>query len=323
MVPVTREAFVSALAGSWDLRAIVVDADDPAALTDVVSSWPEVGRTQYLTELGYGFGFRTQAAELLDGGVVVTTLAVPEAGSGATSLGALVVTLATPEAADLVAAKLRDLPEVFEVEYSVTFANAELEALFALATRDAATIPDERFVIQPAIGPAPAFDVSELGDEVLLDPWSVGGPAITTLLPAGILRPEGPQPDIDRPILHIGSLETGERLVVFATQDGNVCRVTVEPGGSGSAGCGRLNIFDNYGVEGWSSTSGPDGTSAIVDVRVPYEAAVAAILADGVELWQRPIAGYAMVPMPSEPGEMVVRAYDTDGTLIGEWTRDH
>ena len=242
----------------------------------------------------------------------------------------LFLTLQDPSQAEYVAAVAAQIPGTAEIVYSPAVEEAVTEAFFDAVLSTARVIHDDPRVHQPAVGPEPRFDTTELGTEV---------PLIPATTDVG-LSPEDLR-DIDRlltverlvepssaessgslrgPILHIGALEDGSRLILTFDGGSDYFERIFRAGGW-SGGGGTLGSYFYGEVGSGGSSDGP----TYVRIRVPLETSVVVLGTDGgVQLWQRPIAGHALIPVDSPAGQRptgTVTALGPSGETIGRWQR--
>jgi len=209
----------------------------------------------------------------------------------------------------LVAIALVIVPALRQPSTAATASQQYLDVVLG----NAATVHQDPTIYQPEIGPAPAFDASTLGTEVPLRTASGtdgGLDAALQLLPSS----QDHDPASARgPILHIGSLDDGARLLLLGFSDRGYVWAITSAGGAEGAG-----TFDRYGAIGSLSDAG--GTHGAV--RVPLETSVVVFeLNDGTALWQRPVAGYGLFPFMryGEPPSGTITALDATGATIGHW----
>jgi hypothetical protein len=119
------------------------------------------------------------------------------------------------------------------------------------------------------------------------------------------------------PIIHIGSIDDGTRLVLAFANDHDFYKLTLD-GDAMGGGVGNVGARYGYGYVGGSNGDG----RWVIEVRVPLETSVVLMeLADGSAYWQRPIAGYGMFPVQSEDERIsgTITALAADGTTIDQW----
>ncbi|MEX1005772.1 MAG: hypothetical protein WD156_10445 [Acidimicrobiia bacterium] len=230
----------------------------------------------------------------------------------------LEVTLDDPALAESVAEAISGLGSG-HVAYSPAVARMVTEAYLSEVLAGAAIVHEDPTILQPAQGPEPRFDVTDLGEEAPLHP------ATETLSTSEVADVDTMVPGrssegrtLQGPILHIGSLDEGARLVLTFDGGADYIERTLHDDGwnGGAASLGNYS----YGVTGHGSSSvGP----TYVQVRVPLDTAVVVLtLDDGSRVWQRPIAGHGLLPVDHPGGselDATVTALAADGTVIGVW----
>ena len=159
-------------------------------------------------------------------------------------------------------------------------------------------------------GPAPEFDTSRLGAEIILDPTDT----------TGDLDPYGgtPQFMIDRtlPAVHVGRIgQPNDHAFItwqLNPQDGSV-GVCLE------GGCSNGPQIPSDGV---TIGQGVQRETVIVSTWVVPDVAVVAVAIDGQPVgWQRPVARAAVLAVPIKPSneqELTLTTYDADGTRLTE-----
>jgi hypothetical protein len=237
----------------------------------------------------------------------------------------LFLTLQDPSQAEDIAAVVAQIPGTGEIVYSPAVEEAVTEAFFDAALSTARVIHDDPRVHQPAFGPEPRFDTTELGTEVPLIPATadVGlSPEelrdIDERLPGTSLESSA---SLRGPILHIGALEDGSRLILTFDGGSGYIERTFGADRWWSGGAGTLGSYFYGEVGSGGSSDGP----TYVRIRVPFATSVVVLTTDGgVQLWQRPIAGHALIPVDSPAGQRptgTVTALGANGETIGQWQR--
>jgi len=214
----------------------------------------------------------------------------------------------------LVAVALVIVPGLHQSPTGTTASQRFVDSLLANAT----VVHEDPIIYQPQLGSAPAFDTSGLGTEVTLHAASSTGTdldATMQLLTSDRDTTPASAP-WEGPILHIGSLDDGTRLLLNFVSDRDYFWA-ITSGSEFAEGAGTL---DRYGELGSFS---PGGT--YVAVRVPLETSVVVFqLDDGTTLWQRPAVGHGLFPI-MRYGELppgTITALDTTGATIGQWPFD-
>lgn len=233
----------------------------------------------------------------------------------------LVLTLRDPGDAEDIASAISPIPGISQVTYSPAVERAVTQAFFDSVLGTARVVRDDPVIHQPAPGPEPQFDTAGLGTEIPLIPATAEGSASIAVEGLDQWPPSSSSGSPMRgPILHIGALEDGTRLILTFDGGSDYVQRTVRDR-SASAGGGTLGAYLFGEVGSGGSSDGP----TYVQIRVPLETSVVVFADDnGVQLWQRPVAGHALIPIdsPSERPTGTVIALAADGTTIGEWRRD-
>ncbi len=185
-------------------------------------------------------------------------------------------------------------------------------------------LSEEPYVIQAPPGPEPRFDVSGLGEELPLVPATSPEVVPESLFEGavGIVGLDTAPATPDRPVVVLGTVSqpgsqrTPETTVmIWFTESGFTCEGTASGDGQGSS-CGS-EVLRSFGQTGESYSSEGIGE---ISYTVPLETAVVQIVTELQTFWQRPVAGYGLVPYGDtveRPTELV--AYDVDGAEIGRW----
>ncbi len=305
----------SAPGEDWDIHVVFDETFDVDELVDAVTAVDGVSTVEYVPE--------AERAPEPEGtvtdptGAVATTAAGNPSAEDEAPVGTLLIRLGMGADAADVAAHVTALRPGLHAEFSPDVAARDLSLWLAAAEQGAEVVLDDPTVIQPALGPEPAFDADALGTEVVLERPG-DRDALRRELPAASSKALPP-------LVHIGRLaETETRLVVYTTADGWTCRAEVDPGGGG-AGC-DVGLNASFGAVGGGGVVDDSGVGVRhVVVRVPADTAVATLSIDGGPAqWQRPAAGLALFADPLYDGEdsdTVVIAYDAAGNVIGSWVR--
>lgn len=180
-------------------------------------------------------------------------------------------------------------------------------------------ISEDPHIVQAVAGPEPGFNTGSLGEELPLVPVSSAEVVPRFVLEGG----SGNQAaaTADRPVVVIGTVgQPGSEsvapitAVVWFTETQTICEGTGTDEGGGSS-CG-FEILGQFGVA--SVTTG--GLSNDVTYAVPLDASVVQIQTPSHKYWQRPVAGYGVVPYGDtveQPKTLVV--YDANGDEIARW----
>ncbi len=289
----------------WDLGVYVGFDSDPGEVEAALAALPSVVETQYLADSRRIFPG--------DEDLVSATVVEPPHDPGM-----VVVRLADGADVGAVAGTLHTVAGHVGVVFSAELAGRRLSEYFDGITADAvAVLPGDPEIVQAAPGPEPAFATAPLGELVELlpidGPADLDGPFLASF-DAGGARP-GDRRDRAQPLVHVGRLVTGESVVLYGSEAGELCTSVVEANGWGG-GCRPLGFEEVYGVD---SISG-DGGGGTVLIFVPGDTSVATIAHGEVRQWQRPVAGYALFPFEgSEPRRLIVTAYDAGGVELGRW----
>lgn len=233
----------------------------------------------------------------------------------------LLLTLQDPADAEEVAAAAAQIPGTAEITYSPAVEGDIARAFFDAVLGTARVIHDDPVIHQPASGPEPQFDITGLGTEVPLIPATAEG-GLPPYAIEGVDELPGPSTTnpLRGPILHIGALEDGTHLILTFDGGSDYFQRTVRDG-MWSAGGGTFgtHLFGEVGSGGLS------GGPTYVQIRVPLETSVVVLADDnGGRLWQRPIAGHALIPVDTPSSQRprgTITALAADGTTIGEWRR--
>lgn len=185
-------------------------------------------------------------------------------------------------------------------------------------------LSEDPYIVQAPAGPEARFDVTRLGEELPLVPATSSDIVPDSFLEGsfGLFRDDVALATPDRPVVVIGSVSQpgSERsseitAIVWFTASGFVCDGSISDGGSGRS-CG-YDVLSHFGQSGESYDSRGIGE---ISYTVPLDAAVVQIIADSQTFWQRPVAGYGLVPYGDtvqRPTEMI--AFNADGNEIGRW----
>lgn len=185
-------------------------------------------------------------------------------------------------------------------------------------------LSEEPFVIQAPSGPEPRFDVSALGEELAMVPVTSADVVPDSLFEraAGMVGHDTAPATKDRPVVVLGTVSQpgSERtpettVMIWFTESGFTCEGTASGEGLGSS-CGS-EVLRRYGQGGESYDSRGLGD---ISYTVPLETAVVQIVTESQTFWQRPVAGYGLVPYGDtvdRPTELI--AFDVDGHETGRW----
>lgn len=309
----------------WDIKVILPAPTDTDALVAEIEAITGVIETQYLPDASV---LDTATPQPIVESDVVTTTRAPNADAPPTTVGersvtaALFIRLSGDAMPEVVATQLNSRDDLHETSYSPEIAERRAEEFFATAAQDATVLSEDPLVLRPSRGPEPQFDTSTLGREIVLQPASSTAELQELLETAGIVERMGSREDRflydeTRPVLDIGYVaETDSRFVIYGTRENGFCDLTIESNGS-SIGCGDFTRT-LYGVKGAGGTVGEIGNARVT---VPEGTAAVTFSADGGEqLWQRPVAGWALFPAPIHDFvTYVVDAYDATGSRLGHW----
>jgi len=221
-----------------------------------------------------------------------------------------------------IAAAIHDIDAWNRIEYSPQIAAGLTEEYFDGILDDAVVVSREPLIYQPVASLQPQFDTGSLGTEIPLVPADPSDELSASTLSA-IASPVGSRsvrPDaapMEGPILHVGTVG-GIRLVLAF--DGGVDYAEKDLNASGGWGAsGGSFRYYTYGQTGGSS--GPDGAS--ITIHVPVETAVVVVEFSDRTVWQRPVAGYSLIPVDipadTESTAGTIKALDVDGHIIDEW----
>ena len=182
-------------------------------------------------------------------------------------------------------------------------------------------LSEDPYIIQAAPGPEPRFDTSVLGSEI-----SLVGAQSAGVVPSFILN--GRDSDraaatVDRPVIVAGTVrQPGDdqasslTQLIWFTETGTICE-GAGIGGSLGYSCG-FEILSQFGVTS-EMTGGPPNEGSVT-YAVPLNASVVQILTDSDSFWQRPAAGFGLVPYGTTVDRpTTIVAYDADGNEIGRW----
>lgn len=182
-------------------------------------------------------------------------------------------------------------------------------------------LSEDPYIIQAASGPEPRFDTSVLGAEIPLVPTQ-----FASVVPSFILN--GRDNDraaatVDRPVVVVGTVgqpgtdqTSSLTQMIWFTETGTICEGAGIDGSLGY-GCG-FEILSQFGITG-ESTGGPSNDGAVT-YAVSLNASVVQILTASDTFWQRPVAGYGLVPYGTTVDRpTTIVAYDVDGNEIGRW----
>ncbi len=307
----------------WDLAVLVEPFADVPAMVDAVLAVPGVA-----------------AAEVTDLDTVQPRLPAPEAGSAeapsvTSETGAVVEPGPAPALPTVIAVRLDDGAdpaavgaELLAIQGAVgllpspEIARERLAAYLEEVTAGGTEFPGNPLIVQPAQATL-GLDPAGLGEEVPLLPLESRDefPEYWPLT-ADPLR-DGPGQAVDRtlPLVHVGVLPGGERLILHGTADGALCVSTVDLDGGVGSGCGRLPDFPEYGVGGYSATESAAGARGLMSVVVPPETTVVVVTMGTDTFWQRPVGGHAIFPFEgtSPPVLTTVQALDAAGAELGTW----
>ncbi|GBD84604.1 hypothetical protein BMS3Abin02_00998 [bacterium BMS3Abin02] len=335
LVPVSRAEFEQRAADAidWDLQ---VDAQpvDPNRFLDLLAGVPGVESatlsTLHLNGPAVAWSIESdplsQAIPTTTAPVTTTTtttvLGSVTTGPAVGAMISVMVTLKDGVDPETVAAGIHDLTDFAQVSYSPAIAATISQEYLEAVLGDATIIHHDPIVYQPQPGPAPVFDTSVLGTEVELEAATATTESLdSTLQSIDTFRSPrflGATPTpLEGPIVYIGAIDDGARLVLAFINDRDYFEITVK-GSEAGAGGGRLGAF-YYGVT--SGGGGDDGW--YMTVRVPLETSVVVFeLDDGTSLWQRPIAGHGLFPVASDISGIsgTITALAVDGTVIDQWS---
>lgn len=293
----------------------------PSRLTDLASGFEVALGLDLLFPRLSSAGGESTVVTTEDGGVVEVGEAL---GRAINSTMAVVYLEVDPEGEDAV---LAAYPGSAELSPERRAAGIDRYVDFLSGGR---VLSEDPYVVQAPPGPEPRFDVSRLGEELPLVPV-----ASAEVIPEsffernfGLFRDDLPLATPERPVVVIGSVSlpgserTSETIaVVWFTSSGFACDGSISDGGSGTS-CG-YDVLRHFGQSGESSGGGVGEIS----YTVPLDAAVVQIITDSQTFWQRPVAGYGLVPYREtvepygetveRPTEMIV--FNADGNEIGRW----
>jgi hypothetical protein len=237
----------------------------------------------------------------------------------------LLVTVTLQDGTDpeATAAAISDLGDEVQITYSPAIGAAISQEFLDALLGGAQIIHEDPIIYQAVPGPQPGFDVSALGAEIEL----AGVAASTGLSDSTVSYIEGffdigfganPAP-MAGPIIHIGSIDDGTRLVLAFANDLDFWEMTIDGTGTGAGG-GNFGARYGYGDVGIASNG--DGRW-VISVRVPLETSVVLLeLADRSTYWQRPIAGHGLFAVQGSDYATfsgTVTALAADGTTIDQW----
>jgi hypothetical protein len=332
LVSVSREEFEQRAveATDWDLR-IHASTDKPDRLLDNLTGIPGV---ESITVSTLRLGGSTLALRIQSDPsqqVPTTTEPVATDPDPATTDPdpvileriRVMVTLQGGTDPEAVSAAIHDLGDFVRVSYSPAIGATISQEYLETVLGDAQIIHQDPVIYQPLPGPQPGFDTSNLGTEVDLKAATastVFSDSTLELIESsgrGLLLGADPTPGRG-PIIHIGSVDDGTRLVLAFINDRDYLEMNVHGSGAGS-GTSTLGAFYDYGETGGSSS----GSRWHIRVRVPLETSVVVLeLDNGTTLWQRPIAGYGLFPAEG-PEEVrpsgTISALTANGTTIDRW----
>lgn len=185
-------------------------------------------------------------------------------------------------------------------------------------------LSEDPYVIQAPPGPEPSFDVSGLGEELALVPATSADVVPDSLFErtVGIVGNDVAVATRDRPVVVVGTVvqpdsdRTPETTaLIWFSASGFACDGSVSDGGFGSS-CG-YDVLVHFGQSGESYSSEGIGE---ISYTVPLETAVVQIVTESQSFWQRPVAGYGLVPYGDtveRPTELI--AFNAAGDEIGRW----
>ncbi len=247
----------------------------------------------------------------VDDSAVTAELTAPGVEAEVTQF--VVLALAAGTDIEVVGPELESLAGVFQAIPSVEHARVRLRDHFEELRAGATVAGTDPEVVRPALGPAPAFDTSPLGEEIPLVTSAPVPPAFF----GWAVGEDGSGRDPALPVVHVGSVDD-VHLLLYGSLNGDRCDATIRITGAGGAGCGPVEFTPRYGSQGLAS----DGRSGVITVRVPRETAAVAVTMRAGAMWQRPAAGWALFPFTgSDPGQVEVVAYAADGSELGRWSR--
>jgi len=329
LITVSRADFEQRAADAidWDLQ---VDAQpvDPNGFLDLLAEVPGVESaalsTLHLNGPAVAWSIEMDPSSqaiptttTLVTAVSVSTTTVPAVGE----MIQVMVTLEDGTDPEVVAAAIDDLTDFARISYSPAIGATISQEYLDAVLGDAEIIHQDPVVYQPQPGPEPQFDTSNLGTEVKLEAATAATESLdSTLQTIDTFR--GPrflgatQPPLQGPIIYVGAIDDGARLVLAFINDRDYFEITVK-GSEAGAGGGRLGAF-HYGWTG----GGGGGDGWYMNVRVPLETSVVVFESDdGATLWQRPIAGYGLFPVTSDMSRTsgTITAFAADGTVIDQW----
>lgn len=292
----------------WDLAVLPAFEADPEAVRDAVAATPLVAEAR-LTEYD-----RVR----LGSEVGAPALAEPDT---AVSAPVIVVVLASGTDVSVAERELALVGGVEQVWPSPEVAHGRLERLFDSIRAESTVHGDEVEILQPPPGPDPAFDPTGLGDPApLLPVEEAGAPSLDDLAllrnPLESTRGRDPR----YPVVHVGALESGHRLVMYGNGEGNVCESSFIVGHGRGGGCDRMFAELENGFGGSSTVTG-GGFVGTIWVRVPSDTAVVVATTAEKTMWQRPVARYAYFAVPA-PGPVEFVALAADGAELGRWSAE-
>lgn len=193
----------------------------------------------------------------------------------------------------------------------------ELAAFHEQALRGTLLAEDPNIVQAPP-GPEPDFDPADLGEEI-------GLVAVTdaAVVPDAVTSsPFGARATAEHPVVVVGRAQAldatadGPILLAYWNNTGEFCIALALSDGTTSTCIFGLGQYATYGV--FLAQSGPSG--GVLTYRVPPQTAVVQMIADDDSYWQKPVAGYGLIPYrnpTSRPTRVV--ALGADGSEIGHW----
>lgn len=303
----------------WDLRMLDRHDGFEYEIVPQFRDWPQ----SIDVVLGLDVLARTSIARpSSDESPVVTTedgsIVEPDEGRWSSSSANLYVEIADDD--------LELIPHIPEhIRYQVSPRLSEqLTDKYLERVRDGEILSEDPYVIQAPRGPEPQFDLSDLGEELPLEPVeNLGAIPMETLFRgrSGNI----PLASEMRPVIVVGTVRQPQSEMEPATV---LLWFTDLPGltiglarGNGIGSGGGSYPLDRYGI-GNRSRSESEGilVSAQMSYAVPFETSVVQIITEEGNFWQRPNAGYGAISYGDtvdEPTSII--AFDAEGNQIGEW----
>jgi hypothetical protein len=325
LVSVTRAEFEQRAAEMirWDLE-VAFFTSEPNLFIDQLADVSGVGSITRSTHRLSGPSLAWRIEQGPDEPVATTTgPATVDPDSATRERLRVTVTLQDGTDPEAMAAAINDLGDEVRITYSPAIGAAISKEFLDALLGGAEVIHENPIIYQALPGPQPGFDVSALGAEIEL----AGVAASTGLSDSTVSYIEGffdigfggHQAPMEGPIIHIGSIDDGTRLVLAFANDLDFWEMTIDGTGTGAGG-GNFGARYGYGDVGAGSNG---GGRWVIRVRVPLETSVMILeLSDGSTYWQRPIAGHGLFPVQGSDYATfsgTVTALAADGTTIDQW----